>query len=82
MSVLELKNNLLRLVVETNDEALLEYINYIFATAQNGVDWWDTISESERKAVLASMKQKSDGTAGIDHQTVRQEMNKILGRAA
>lgn len=82
MSVLELKNNLHRLVVETEDEALLEYINFLFASASKGADWWEMISENERQAILASMAQKTGGLPGIEHQEVRQEVNKILGKAA
>jgi thiamine pyrophosphate-dependent acetolactate synthase large subunit-like protein len=82
MSVLELKNNLHRIVVETDDETVLEYINYLFAAASSEKDWWHTISENEQNAISASLKQKTVEKTGIEHQEVRQEMNKILGRAA
>ena len=77
MSVLELKNNLLRMVVETDDPLLLKQVIAIFATLRQEKDWWDLISEAEKQKIELGMKQAAEGKT-VSHEVVRAEVQKIL----
>ena len=48
MSALELKNNLLRMVIETDDPLLLKQVIALFATLRQEKDWWDLLSDAEK----------------------------------
>ena len=47
MSVAELKNDLHRLVVSTEDETILDYIRGYFLELTNEEDWWDRLSDNQ-----------------------------------
>ncbi len=80
MSALELKNNLLRMVIETDDPLLLKQLIAIFATMRQEKDWWDLISEEEKQKIELGMQQAADGKT-VSHEAVRMEVYKILGTA-
>ncbi len=80
MSALELKNDLLRMVVETDDPLVLKQIIALFATLRQEKDWWDLISEAEKQKIELGRKQAAEGKI-VPHMAVRAEVNKILGIA-
>ncbi len=80
MSVLELKNNLLRMVVETDDPLLLKQLIALFSTLREEKDWWDLISETEKQKIELGMRQATEGKT-VSHEIVRSEVQKILGIA-
>ena len=80
MSALELKNNLLRMVVETDDPLLLKQIIALFATLRQEKDWWDLISDAEKQKIELGMRQAAEGKI-VSHEAVRAEVRKILETA-
>lgn len=80
MSALELKNNLLRMVIETDDPLLLKQLIAIFATIRQEKDWWDLISEEEKQKIEIGMRQAAEGKT-MPHDAVKVEVRKLLGTA-
>ena len=80
MSALELKNNLLRMVVETDDPLLLKQIIALFATLRQEKDWWDLISDAEKQKIELGMRQAAEGKI-VSHEVVRAEERQLLGTA-
>ena len=80
MSALELKNNLLRMVVETDDPLLLKQIIALFATLRQEKDWWDLISDAEKQKIELGMRQAAEGKI-VSHEVVRAEVRQLLGAA-
>lgn len=80
MSALELKNNLLRMVVETDDPLLLQQVIALFATLRQEKDWWDLISEAEKMKIELGMRQAEEGKV-FTHEMVRSEVQNILKNA-
>lgn len=79
-STAEIKNYLHKLIVETDDESILSKVQAYFTTLKSkNVDWWDTISEQERKAINIGLQQLENGE-GIPHEEVKRKANKLLGR--
>ena len=81
MTVLERKNHLHQLVVETNDDVILEKIELFFEQLLNDttIDWWDNISDAEKNAIEAG---KADLEAGrtVLHEDVRKKALAILNK--
>ena len=67
MSVAELKNNLHRMVVETDDPSILGQIAALFASLRGEEDWWDTLSAEEKQRIdLGLADQKAGHTSSYD----------------
>ena len=79
MATLELKNNLLRMVAETDDPLILKQITALLASLRDEADWWDLISEAEKNKIEEGMKQAA-AQETIPHELVRDEVNKLLGK--
>lgn len=81
MSTAELKSYLHQLVVETNDVSVLNKVKAYFSTLRKGkeVDWWDTITEEEKRAIEIGVEQLKKGQ-GIPHKTVRKKVDAFLKR--
>ena len=76
MSTLELKNDVLRLIVETDDAKVLEQVKLFITNILHSEkqDWWDTVSEEEKQSIKQGM---ADADAGklIPHEEVRKVIN-------
>ncbi len=80
MLTAEIKNDLHRLVVETDDIKVLQKIKIIFDTLVLGdekTDWWDTISEQEKISIKKGLQQLENGKR-FPHTEVRKEINELL----
>jgi predicted transcriptional regulator len=76
----EIKNNLHKLIVETDDEIILSKVQAYFTTLKGkNVDWWNTISDQEKKAINIGLQQLENGE-GIPHEKVKSKVDKLLGR--
>ena len=76
----EIKNYLHKLIVETDDESILSKVEAYFTTLKNkNVDWWDTISDKEKKAINIGLQQLENGE-GIPHEEVKRKADDLLGR--
>ncbi len=80
MSALELKNNLLRMVIETDDPLLLKQVIALFATLRQEKDWWDLLSDAEKQKIELGMRQAAEGKI-VSHEVVRAEVRQVLGTA-
>lgn len=76
----EIKNQLHKLIVETDDESVLSKVQAYFATLKDrNLDWWDAISTQEKDAINIGMQQLNNGE-GIPHEEVKRKADKLLGR--
>ncbi|MCB9053331.1 MAG: hypothetical protein H6556_28170 [Lewinellaceae bacterium] len=78
MSVAELKNNLHRLVVETDDPEILAQIAALFASLLGEGDWWDSLSNEEKRRIEQG---EADAGAGqtVPYSQVKEKAKGILG---
>lgn len=79
MSALKVKNNLHKLVVETDDEDILNQVEAYFLTLVHKIDWWDTLSEDQRRMIEQGRQQLANGE-GIPHEEVRDKVDQLLNR--
>ncbi len=80
LNTAEIKNNLSKLIQETEDVGILSKVQAYFTTLQSkNVDWWELTSVKEKEAIYESQQQLKNGK-GIPHQEVRQKVDKLLGR--
>jgi hypothetical protein len=78
MNTAELKSELHRLIVETNDiNVLFDIRQYFLQLKAKDVDWWDLISTEQKESIQKGSEQLEKGE-GIAHQKVRQKVNKLL----
>jgi hypothetical protein len=77
MTTIELKNDLLRMIAETDDPAKLQLLLEWFGIIREEKDWWLEISERERQLILEGRKQLADGE-GIPHEQVRAKVKRLL----
>jgi len=78
MSVAELKNNLHRMVVETDDPEILAQIAALFASLLGETDWWDSLSNEEKQRIEQG---EADADAGrtVPYAQVKEKAKGILG---
>jgi hypothetical protein len=79
MNVAEIKNDLHRMVVETNDPAILEQIAALFASLRAEKNWWDTISEQEKALIEKGRQDMAEGKTA-PRSEVRQQVRQILSK--
>lgn len=76
----EIKNDLHRLIVETDDVSILNKVQAYFATLRSKkIDWWDSVSTHERKTIETGLQQLQNGDK-IPYGVVQKKVNKLLGR--
>lgn len=77
MTIAEIKNDLHRMVVETNDKTLLEHIALLFAQLREEKDWESVITEREK---ILIEKGRQDLLAGrtVTRATIRKDAEEIL----
>jgi len=76
----ELKNDLHRMVDETNDPLILKEIAALFAALrEEGGDWWDLISEEEKEKIELGRAQVAAGQT-VPHEVVRAKAQLIIGK--
>lgn len=77
MTAIDLKNDLLRMIAETNDPAKLQLMVEWFGIVREEKDWWLEISEKERQLILEGRQQLAEGQ-GIPHEQVRLKVKNLL----
>ena len=79
MSTAELKNYLVKLIIDIEDESLLEKVKSYVSTLVTGkdVDWWDTISEDEKASIEKGIEQADKGQL-TPHDEVMKKYKKWL----
>lgn len=79
MSVAELKNNIHRMVVETDDPDVLAQISVLFASLLGEEDWWDSLSSDEKQRIEQG---KADVEAGrtVPYEQMKKKVDAILGK--
>jgi len=80
MNTTDIKNDLHKLIIETQDEGILNKVHAYFTTLQSKeIDWWELTSVEEKKAIYKSQQQLKNGKR-ISHEEVKQKVDKLLGR--
>lgn len=74
MSVLELKNSLLKMIVETDDPLLLQQAIAFLSTMKGEKDWWDLITDEEKRKVTQGLE-CAQNQKTLTHQQVKSEIN-------
>jgi hypothetical protein len=76
----EIKENLQRLISETEDEEILGKVHSYLTTLQSSnIDWWELTTVQEKETIYESIGQLKDGK-GISHNEVKKKADKLLGR--
>lgn len=81
MTTVQLKNDLLRMIAETDDPIKLKLMVDWFGIVREEHDWWLEISEKERQMILEGKKQIAEGK-GIPHEQVRLKVRALLKKLA
>jgi|APTNR8051073442_1049403.scaffolds.fasta_scaffold01835_13 predicted transcriptional regulator len=79
MTALELKNNLHRMVVETDDVEVLEQISMLFAALRDEKDAGTGVSEAENVQILKGLEDLRNGRVK-SHEEVRAKVRAILNQ--
>ncbi len=77
MSTADLKNDLIKVIVNTDDVSFLRQIRDFFKKHQVTTDWWDEISDYEKEMIEIGAKEIEEGKV-VRHEEVRAEINKML----
>ena len=77
MSAADLKNDLIKVIVNTDDIAFLRQLKDFFKKHQVTTDWWDEISDHEKEMIKLGIKEIEEGNV-VAHEDVRGEINKLL----
>ena len=76
----DIKNQLHKLIVETDDETILAKVQAYFTTLkEKNIDWWDMISDQEKKDIKKGLQQLENGK-GIPNEQVKRKVDKLFGR--
>ena len=76
----EIKNNLHKLIVETDNENILSRVEAYFTALKNkDDDWWDAVNEHELNAIKTGLQQLKNGER-TSHDNVKRKADKLLGR--
>lgn len=79
MTTSELKIDLLKFIVETDDPEVLEEIAAYFHTLTKKGDWWQEISEKEKSLIETGLRQLANGE-GIPYEAVREKARRLLNK--
>lgn len=79
MTTSDLKINLLKLIVETEDREVLQEIADHFHVLVNKGDWWKEISEKEKVLVETGLQQLDKGE-GIPYESVKAKARALLNK--
>lgn len=80
MNTAEIKNNLHKFIVETDDISILDKIQaYFTALKSKNIDWWEMISEYDKKNIESGLNQLAEGNK-IPHYQVREKVSKLIGK--
>ncbi len=79
MTTAEIKNNLHRMVVETEDRLILEQIALLFASLREERNWADTISQEEKVLIDKGRKDLAEGKT-VARSEVQAQSRKILSK--
>ena len=77
MTALEIKNDLHRMVVETDDVDILEQIALLFSALRDEKPLWDTISEAEKTQIKRGLEDLRAGRTK-PHEEVRAKVRALL----
>lgn len=75
MNTAELKNQLHKLIVETDDlDVLTKIQSYFRKLKTKNSDWWDELSDSAKKEIEEGVQQADNGDL-IDHKDARKRID-------
>ncbi len=78
MNTAELKNQLHKLIVETDDLEVLNKIqSYCRQLQTKNSDWWDELSDSSKKDIEEGVQQ-ADNSNLIDHKEARKRIDNFF----
>jgi methionine synthase II (cobalamin-independent) len=77
MTTAELKNDLHRMIVETQDSTVLEQISNYFAFIIEEKQQWDLLSNAEKKQIELGMEDLKNNRT-ISNEEMRLKVRKIL----
>jgi hypothetical protein len=80
IDVADMKNNLHKFIVETDDIGVLSKVQAYFDILKyKQTDWWDLLSEKEIASVERGLQQLDKGQR-IPHAKVKHKVDQLLGR--
>jgi hypothetical protein len=70
------KKRIIQWILELSEPQMIEKVKYLMAT-HSAKEWWDEISEEEKKAIEEGLAQINSGS-GIPHQKIKDSYAKWL----
>ncbi len=84
MSKLEIKGSILELIASINDKESLDelkkIINDFVGHRIKDSDYWDELSEKEKKELEMAIEESEDESNHIEHEEVMKKYSKWLGK--
>jgi hypothetical protein len=77
MNAAELKNNLIKIIIDSNNMEFLKAAFKFFKTQNASLDWWDELSEDEKKLIEIGVEEIERG-GGIPYEKVSEDIKKKL----
>ena len=81
MSTASLQNHLVRLTIETNDQAILDQVIAFFEALRNKTapnkDWWNDLTDAQIQMIEQSRAEADRGEL-ISHNKVRKEIDRLI----
>lgn len=74
-----MKNDLHRMVVETNDPDILAQIAALSASLRGEEDWWDALSEEEKEQIERGLADVEAGRT-VPYAEVEDKLRSVLGK--
>ncbi len=74
MSAAELKNDLIKVIINTEDIKFLQQVKDFFKKQNATLDWWDEITEHEKEMIELGLKDNEEGRV-VPQEEVRAEIN-------
>jgi len=81
MNTAELKSDLHKIIVETDDIYILKQMREYFKSLMEAknADWWGSLTTEQQNSINKGIEQLDNGE-GVAHNDVRKNVNKLLGK--
>jgi len=73
------KQSLIKWISELEDESVIQDIKILRENCKNGKDWWNNLSEEEKRGIDEGLKDLEEGRE-VPYEVVREKYKKWLSK--
>lgn len=77
MNIQSEKQSLIEWISKLEDESIIEDIKMLRENSVNGKDWWDELSDDQKKSIERGLKDAEEGRV-VSYEQVKEEVKKWL----